>query len=165
MLGGVSQIDTFDPKPALAGLPSYNRGNVNTLAWKLPLDGFKSKNWWGDGTAAAKLIAPRLRQDWLVHSEFSHAPHQAVVCKDCHAAAESSRSQDLLLPPIATCRTCHTGADDSHGIPSKCIDCHRFHRDQGMPMGAAAEVKPLASPVEPYPAEPAAAPAAVEPGS
>jgi len=107
----------------------------------------------GDGTAAAKLIAPRLRQDWLVHSEFSHAPHQAVVCKDCHAAAESSRSQDLLLPPIATCRTCHTGADDSHGIPSKCIDCHRFHRDQGLPMGAAAEVKPLASPVlvEPAP--------------
>lgn len=43
---------------ALASLPSYNRGNVNTLAWKLPLDGFKSKNWWGDGTAPRAGLIP-----------------------------------------------------------------------------------------------------------
>lgn len=107
-----------------------------------------------DGTAPAKLIPPRLREDWLVHSQFSHAPHQWVACKDCHAAADSNRSQDLLLPAIGTCRTCHSGASDSHGIPSKCIDCHRFHQGKSLPMGASIDVKPLASPVqvEPQPA-------------
>jgi type IV pilus assembly protein PilY1 len=46
---------------ALAGLPSYTRGSttpINTLAWKLPLDGFKSKNWWGDGTAPRAGLIP-----------------------------------------------------------------------------------------------------------
>ncbi len=45
---------------ALAGLQSYTLGSttpVNTLAWKLPLDAFKSKDWWGDGgTLRAGLI-------------------------------------------------------------------------------------------------------------
>jgi Tfp pilus tip-associated adhesin PilY1 len=42
---------------ALAGLPTYTLANVNTLAWKMPLDGFKSKDWWGDGgTVRAGLI-------------------------------------------------------------------------------------------------------------
>ena len=46
---------------ALAGLPSYTRGTttpINTLAWKLPLDGFRSKNWWGDGTAPRAGLIP-----------------------------------------------------------------------------------------------------------
>ena len=46
---------------ALAGLPSYTRGSttpINTLAWKLPLDAFKSKDWWGDGTAARAGLIP-----------------------------------------------------------------------------------------------------------
>lgn len=120
----------------------------------------------GGKDALAELITPRLRRNWLVHSQFSHAPHQWVACKDCHAAAQSSLSQDLLLPPIATCRTCHGGAGDSHGIPSTCIDCHRFHQDQGPAMGPAAVPAPVAMPVTaPEAGDPAlpAEPAAPEP--
>lgn len=46
---------------ALAGLPSYTRGTttpVGTLAWKLPLDAFKSKDWWGDGQPARAGLIP-----------------------------------------------------------------------------------------------------------
>ena len=46
---------------ALAGLPSYTLGSaspVNTLAWKLPLDAFKSKDWWGDGGVVRAGLMP-----------------------------------------------------------------------------------------------------------
>jgi Tfp pilus tip-associated adhesin PilY1 len=46
---------------ALAGLPSYTLGTttpVNTLAWKLPLDAFKSKDWWGDGGPVRAGLMP-----------------------------------------------------------------------------------------------------------
>jgi type IV pilus assembly protein PilY1 len=46
---------------ALAGLPSYTRGNttpIGSLAWKLPLDAFKSKDWWGDGQPARAGLIP-----------------------------------------------------------------------------------------------------------
>ncbi|MFC1778561.1 pilus assembly protein, partial [Pseudomonadota bacterium] len=38
------------------GLKTYNRGNVGTLIFNLPLDAFKSKNWWGDEVIRAGLI-------------------------------------------------------------------------------------------------------------
>ncbi len=46
---------------ALAGLPSYTLGStaaVNTMAWKLPLDAFKSKDWWGDGAGVRAGLIP-----------------------------------------------------------------------------------------------------------
>lgn len=33
----------------LAGLPVYSRATISTLIWNLPLDAFKSKDWWGAG--------------------------------------------------------------------------------------------------------------------
>ena len=46
---------------ALGGLSGYTLGAttpVNTLAWKLPLDAFKSKDWWGDGGIARSGLMP-----------------------------------------------------------------------------------------------------------
>ncbi|MCX7107340.1 MAG: PilC/PilY family type IV pilus protein [Methylococcales bacterium] len=41
----------------LAGLPKYTRANVGTLILNLPLEAFKSKDWWGDeGSARAGLM-------------------------------------------------------------------------------------------------------------
>jgi type IV pilus assembly protein PilY1 len=42
----------------LAGLPTYTRANITTLVFNLPLDAFKSKDWWGtgDGVVRAGLI-------------------------------------------------------------------------------------------------------------
>ena len=41
------------PPTVLAGLPRYQAAKIGTLIWKLPMDGFKSKDWWGDGGDAA----------------------------------------------------------------------------------------------------------------
>jgi Neisseria PilC beta-propeller domain len=42
----------------LAAQPSYDLTNVGTLKFNLPLDAFKSKDWWGDGTAPRAGLIP-----------------------------------------------------------------------------------------------------------
>ncbi len=38
-----------DAATLLDGLPIYTRASIGTLIYNLPLDAFKSKDWWGDG--------------------------------------------------------------------------------------------------------------------
>ncbi len=42
----------------LSGLPTYTRDNVSTLIFNLPLDAFKSKDWWGDGGITRAGLIP-----------------------------------------------------------------------------------------------------------
>ena len=46
---------------------------------------------------------------WLPKSRFSHAQHKDAACTTCHNAGASKRTSDILIPDIATCRTCHAG--------------------------------------------------------
>ncbi len=81
-----------------------------------------------------RVRPPQIRKTWMPMARFTHAPHQWVACDSCHAATVSTDSNDLLLPQIDTCRTCHGGVDSSQGIQSTCIDCHRFHQADGLSM-------------------------------
>lgn len=48
-----------DPTALLAAQPTYTRNTISTLVFNLPLDAFKSKDWWGaggDGVLRAGLI-------------------------------------------------------------------------------------------------------------
>lgn len=47
-----------DAPTLLAGLPTYTRSSINTLIYNLPLDAFKSKDWWGDGGAIRAGLIP-----------------------------------------------------------------------------------------------------------
>jgi predicted CXXCH cytochrome family protein len=69
-----------------------------------------------------------LTQSWLTHARFTHAEHEAMECTRCHAAARSQFADELLLPALGDCRTCHAGVDSSRGVSSTCIDCHRLHQ-------------------------------------
>jgi len=42
----------------LAGLTAYSRETVSTLIYNLPLDAFKSKDWWGDGGVERAGLIP-----------------------------------------------------------------------------------------------------------
>ena len=42
----------------LSGLAIYTRADINTLIFNLPLDAFKSKDWWGDGGAVRAGLIP-----------------------------------------------------------------------------------------------------------
>ncbi|HEV7716951.1 MAG TPA: cytochrome c3 family protein [Steroidobacteraceae bacterium] len=70
----------------------------------------------------------RLTRSWMPQAQFDHASHRTSLCTACHVEAEKSeKSSDVLMPRIAECRTCHSGADDRDKLPSDCLMCHQFH--------------------------------------
>ncbi|HUP91470.1 MAG TPA: FHA domain-containing protein [Solimonas sp.] len=71
---------------------------------------------------------PALAQSGYRHAKFTHALHRATPCKQCHAAATSASSEELLLPGIATCRSCHVDLHSPGGVETACSDCHHFHQ-------------------------------------
>jgi predicted CXXCH cytochrome family protein len=85
--------------------------------------------------APLAVLKPQLSQSWMTQARFTHAPHQWVACDVCHAAKTSANSDDLMLPQIETCRSCHGGVDSTGQIQSTCIDCHRFHQAATLQMG------------------------------
>lgn len=72
-------------------------------------------------------VAPALvRQSWLPHAKFDHDAHRGFTCTSCHAKAlTSAESTDILVPGIATCKTCH--APGPNHADSRCSECHTYH--------------------------------------
>src|SRR5262249_42300170 len=81
------------------------------------------------GKPAPRRIVPTdVPQVWYRHSHFSHRPHRAVACLECHGGAEDSeKAADVLLPGVENCRRCHGGPRESAGVRHDCVTCHRYH--------------------------------------
>ena len=87
-------------------------------------------------------IAPvRLTSRYLPWGDFNHnvpEHHQdangAPNCDTCHKAKNSAHAQDVMLPGIAACGTCHgkTRAQVPTAAGSDCAECHGFH-NPGLP--------------------------------
>jgi hypothetical protein len=61
---------------------------------------------------------------WLSHARFNHDSHRMLTCLGCHETAPfSSNSQDILIPSIAICETCH----NKQGASTQCVSCHSYH--------------------------------------
>lgn len=71
---------------------------------------------------------------WMPKAQFNHAAHSTTPCSDCHKAASSKTSADVLMPKIGTCRACHGGEGATNALPSTCIMCHIYHRDDLPPI-------------------------------
>jgi len=86
------------------------------------------------GPARWHVEPVRLTQSWMPRAHFDHASHRTSQCTACHLGADKSRqSSDVLMPGIAECRTCHTGANDKGKLSSDCLMCHQFHLpDRGL---------------------------------
>jgi hypothetical protein len=66
---------------------------------------------------------PRRR---LPHAKFDHDAHLGFSCVSCHKKALTSTGiSDVLLPGIATCKTCH--APGPEHAESRCFECHTYH--------------------------------------
>ncbi|MGA1371221.1 MAG: cytochrome c3 family protein [Pseudomonadales bacterium] len=96
-------------------------------------------------------VAPvRIADDWYRGARFDHRPHltnpgingKAVSCLDCHAADTSSSAQDVLMPVLDTCLSCHNSERiEQAGI---CLDCHGYHSAFGTPsVEARGHVMPI----------------------
>ncbi len=64
---------------------------------------------------------------------FTHDAHKTEKCQSCHAANTSTKANDLLIPGIANCRTCHGGEASRADVPSACAVCHSYHADDDAP--------------------------------
>lgn len=80
-------------------------------------------------------VAPvKLVRDWFPAARFDHRPHlnpgaraDGETCLGCHEATASSHSEDILMPGIDNCVTCHA-EDRPRSVALQCVDCHSFHR-------------------------------------
>ncbi len=88
-------------------------------------------------TANHEIPKSQLTSPWFTGATFTHKPHQAVACTECHTKAlESKASADVLLPSITTCQQCHRSQNPS--AASNCTECHAYHN--------WSKAKPVADP-------------------
>jgi predicted CXXCH cytochrome family protein len=63
---------------------------------------------------------------WMPHAKFDHQAHTGFTCISCHTQAlTSTLTTDVLMPGIATCKTCHAPGPDH--AESRCFECHTYH--------------------------------------
>ena len=101
-----------------------------------------------DGVRIAPVAQPvrYLQKGWFDHRAHDNLDvrgnegNRRWGCRDCHAAEKSNLSSDLLIPTVANCQQCHTGAKGAHnaqlvrsGTASSCAMCHDYHADEGAP--------------------------------
>ena len=97
-------------------------------------------------------VAPvRIATSWLPKARFDHERHHTYKCSDCHdKVAKSTKSTDVNIPDIETCRVCHAGnVRAAKREVSTCEACHGFHLPGHPPMqksagGAHQSIAPLA---------------------
>ena len=86
-----------------------------------------------------QVFPVRLTTDYFPAGRFDHYSHQVMredsgdaACLQCHAAQDSSKSSDLLIPGIETCLDCHSEVAEPVRVNLQCIHCHSYH-----PFGSA----------------------------
>ncbi len=90
---------------------------------------------WRDGQVHMRPVTQVTR--YMPNGWFDHAAHRQTACTDCHAAPRSDAASDVLLPNLASCRTCHLGeAAVKPKIPSNCVMCHSYHPSALAPVSA-----------------------------
>jgi len=79
-----------------------------------------------ESSSLPQVAAANIRTQWMPHAKFDHDAHRGFSCVSCHAKAlTSTESSDILLPGIATCKTCH--APGPGHADSRCSECHTYH--------------------------------------
>jgi hypothetical protein len=80
----------------------------------------------GSLPAVAKSSIP---QRWFAHADFNHESHRLLTCTACHEKTPNSQlTSDILLPGIASCRSCHQDSGPRHDAASaRCSECHSYH--------------------------------------
>jgi len=84
--------------------------------------------------AAPVVTPPQAPDRWLPGSAFDHSVHGSLACADCHAAASSERTSDVILPPRQSCVRCHS---HQGGAAFSCASCHTYHNRPPAPQAAA----------------------------
>ena len=140
---GQWHVPTSDPALSPVSPDVVVRGSPDAVVRGSP-DPAHDRGSVGRPATTGKMVPDR----WFAHTIFDHRSHRAIQCGDCHAAAESSATTDVLLPSIAVCRTCHGGAEaNSSRVLADCVLCHAYHDeshgDPGVPLRQLLTGEPL----------------------
>jgi predicted CXXCH cytochrome family protein len=93
---------------------------------KKALRGKKEKD--DDGLDGLPVFAEtRIPSRWLTQARFSHQHHRMLLCTECHAAPESKKTSDILMPSVTSCQKCH---NPKVGVRNDCVECHNYHNRQ-----------------------------------
>jgi hypothetical protein len=76
---------------------------------------------------APMVTQPVIPDRWLIRGQFDHSKHFKIACAQCHDAAHSRDTGDILLPSKASCVECHS---PKGGVASTCSTCHSYHTPQ-----------------------------------
>lgn len=82
-----------------------------------------------DAANGGWMVAPvNVEHDWFPYSQFPHLKHRAIDCESCHDKRKSKHSDEVSMPDIQVCRTCHTSdVPRANKIANRCDSCHKFH--------------------------------------
>ncbi len=115
-------------------------------------------SWDGDGPMGVKVAKVHLASRFLPRGAFDHSvpAHKgdglgAFNCVDCHKAKTSEHAEDLLLPGVAKCATCHGKTE--HQTPAaasgQCADCHSYHKPgKATPTGQSRTFEAIFAPAD-----------------
>ena len=88
------------------------------------------------------VTPPTMRRKWLSHTTFTHTPHRAIDCTQCHAKALSSTlTSDRLLPQRSACLACHGVRAGREASP--CVTCHEYHERSNRVSPDVADARPV----------------------
>jgi hypothetical protein len=138
-----------DPNRDLAGRPlqpevriltpaqwvAESTANAEQLLWRKTCIQCHSLSVAGAAVVPAVATAPSVlpvvvpantTAKWMPHAKFDHEAHSGFSCASCHTQAlTSTLTTDVLMPGIATCKTCHAPGPDH--AESRCFECHTYH--------------------------------------
>jgi cytochrome c553 len=110
----------------------------------------------GESTTKWDILPVNIAGNWFpIAHLFHHQSHEALDCVECHnktvdlksikdpslkralsnTALPSTDSQDVLMPSIEVCKTCHSSQIQPNKIGSSCLLCHGFHVNSAHRMG------------------------------
>jgi hypothetical protein len=89
---------------------------------------------WRENTVPV-VTPPRTPDRWMTGAAFDHSRHASMACTDCHAAAASTRTSDVILPNRQSCARCHS---PQGGAAFSCMSCHIYHNTPPAPPPAGA---------------------------
>jgi hypothetical protein len=73
------------------------------------------------------ILPPAVPDRWWTKATFRHDAHRMMRCEECHPAAASARTGDVLLPTMETCLACHDRAVARGAARADCVECHAYH--------------------------------------
>ncbi len=87
------------------------------------------------GVSAYQVLRVGFPSEWVENkSSFTHRQHQAFACSNCHTSVLSSTSaEDLNIPGVAECQSCHSPEVRADAIKTQCSDCHSYHETLRLP--------------------------------